>query len=456
MRRIFEKIKKDEKGNILLFAMVFGAISFSVIIVGVAGYAISENRASIKKYNSELAFQAADAGINYYRWHLAHNKQDFQDGTGVPGPYMHDYKDKDGNVIGHFSLDIARPATGTSIIVMTSTGWLDIQPGSRRSIKVRLGFPSLTDYSILSNSDIWIGDDEFVHGKFHSNGGIRFDGTGDAPISSAVETYICKAHIGCGNVEKPGIWGDGGPKSYWSFPKPAEDFNIITVDLAQIRNYADEDGIFLSSSGQQGWRLRFIADGRVGISKVLSTDCYKAKDIGDNNYFWPCIDIKTADTETIYNMPNNGYIYVDDMVWVDGTVNGKVTVGTGTDKSVIINGNLLYTAKDGSCVIGLIGQKDVLVPHNSPNNLEIDAAVLAQTGAAKRYYYPGDMKDNLTVYGSVITYGIWTWSWVSGGGSIISGYRNTNMTYDANLTYSPPPNFPVGSEYNIISWEEVR
>ena len=88
--------------------------------------------------------------------------------------------------------------------------------------------------------------------------------------------------------------------------------------------------------------------------------------------------------------------------------------------------------------------------------MEINAAVMAQNGAAKRYYYPGNIKDTLVTYGSVISAGIWTWSWVSGGGSVVSGYRNTNSTYDANLTYGPPPGFPVGSEYNLISWEEVK
>jgi hypothetical protein len=190
--------------------------------------------------------------------------------------------------------------------------------------------------------------------------------------------------------------------------------------------------------------------------KVNTTNCYKAKDVNSNNYFWPCIDIATLGAATTYNMPTSGYIYVEDNVWVDGTVHGRATIGTVAGKSIIINGNLLYSAKDGSDVLGLIAEQNVLIPHNSPNILEVDAALLAQNGAAKRYYYPGDMKDSLIIYGSVISNGLWTWSWVSGGGAVVSGYRTTNSTYDANLTYGPPPGFPVGSEYNLISWEEME
>ena len=128
----------------MLFALIFGFISFSLITFGVSGYAISENRASVRKHNREMAFQIAEAGINYYRWHLAHSKTDFQDGTGQPGPYAHEYKDKDGNVIGRFSLVITPPPVGSTVVIIESTGWLDSQPESQRKLKARVGFPSLT------------------------------------------------------------------------------------------------------------------------------------------------------------------------------------------------------------------------------------------------------------------------------------------------------------------------
>lgn len=455
MKKNFKKL--NNRGNILMFVMIFGAIAFSMIVVGVSGYAISENGASNYKHNREMAFQIAESGINYYRWHLAHDKTDYQDGTGAAGPYIHVYKDKDGNAIGHFSLNITPPLTGSTVVTIESTGWLDSQPNSKRTLKARVGFPALTDYAFLTNGDVWIGNNESISGKFHANGGVRFDGAGNAPITSAVPTYLCKDFHGCGNQTKPGVWGQGGPQTYWSFPAPAKDFSAITANLAQIKTGSQETGgVYLSSSGKQGWRLQFLSDGTFKASKVNTTNCYKAKDVGDNNYFWPCIDASTYGTPTIYNMPTNGYIYVEDNVWVDGIINGRATVGTAIGKSIIINGNLLYTAKDGNHVLGLMAEQNILIPHNSLNLLEINAAVLAQNGAAKRYYYPGDMKDDLIIYGSVISNGLWTWSWVSGGGAIVSGYRTTNATYDANLTYGPPPGFPVGSQYNLISWEEVE
>lgn len=455
---VFSLSGSDERGNILLFVMIFGIISFSVIVGGAASYAIFENSASAHKQNRESAFQIADAGINYYRWHLAHSKTDFQDGTGESGPYVHAYTDKDGNTVGYFSLNITPPTVGSTVVTIESTGWLTSQPQSRRTVKARVGFPALTDYAFLTNGDVWIGDEEQTHGKFHANGGIRFDGMGDAPITSATSSYTCKEHHGCSNQTEPGIWGAGGPVSYWQFPVPGKDFTAVTAKLSEIQDNADPDlgGVYLTSSGQQGWRLSFQSNGTINAYPVTATDCYQGKDIGSNKYKTYCIDIKTLGATTTYAMPTNGYIYVEDTVWVDGTVNGRATVGADTGKSIIINGNITYLAKDGNHVLGLIAEQNVLIPRNSPADLEIDAALLAQHGAAKRYFYPGNTKDNLYIYGSVISYGEWTWSWVSGGGEVVSGYEHTNSTYDANLTYGPPPSFPVGSEYNLISWETVK
>ena len=239
-----------QRGNILLVVMVFGALAITTLVMGMSNFAVMENRAARAKNQNEIAFQIAEAGINYYRWHLAHNPADLQDGTGAPGPYVHDYKDKNGTAVGKFSLDISAPPNGSSIITIKSTGYSLANIKNKRTLKVRIGFPSLSDYGFLTNSDVWIGDTEVIHGKLHANGGIRFDGQADAPITSAKSTYQCQSMhgSGCNNTTKPGVWGSGGPQNFWKFPVPAFDFNGITVDLANIKTGAQNGGFYRSAS----------------------------------------------------------------------------------------------------------------------------------------------------------------------------------------------------------------
>ncbi|MBI2624283.1 hypothetical protein HYW67_02200 [Candidatus Parcubacteria bacterium] len=452
--------RSKQTGAIVLPILIFGGLA-AFLIGGFVQFAVSEHQAGRAKAAKELALQIAEAGIDYYKWHLAHDSADFQDGTGGPGPYLHDYRDKDGNLVGQFSLEITPPPVGSSVVQVRSTGWSVSFPQVRRSVLVRVGFPSLVDYAFLTNTDVWIGDTEAVHGKLHANGGIRFDGTDDAPITSAKLTYICKQHHGCGNQERPGIWGDGGPTSFWQFPVPAQDFNGITIDLANLKTLAQSSGIYLGPSGTVGYRLQLNADRTVSIFRVtglrpsvIGMDVNGITRVESN-------DIQTTELIETRAIPTSGAIFVEDKVWVDGTVSGYVTIGSGrfpdnpaTRTTIVISGNIIYVAKDGTHALGLIAQQNILIPRYSPDQLEIDAAVLAQNGSAQRYYYPGNILDRLVVYGSIITNGVWTWSWVSGGGAVVSGYRNTDTTYDANLTYAPPPGFPVGNSYNQISWEE--
>ncbi len=450
----------SKRGNMLLLVMVFGSIAFSVMVVGVAGYGLSEHRASVYKERRAEAWQIAEAGVEYYRWHVAHDSTDWQDGTGEAGPYVHEYKDKNGMVIGHYSLAITPPTSSSTVATIASTGWLDKQPGSKRTVRARLGFPALTDFAFLTNDNVFVGDDQVIHGKLHANGGIRFDGTTDAPVTSGVSTYVCKPkeYKGCSTKQaKPGIWGAGGPTQFWKWPVPAQDFGQLAANLAQIKSGAQDGGLYLSASGKQGWKIVFKADGTVAIAKVLSTKCYKGKDVGEKkkkkNY---CVDLKTADFETVYPLPASGFIYVEDTVWVEGVVRGRVTVATGGGKSIIINNNLKYSTKDGSDALGLLADQNILLPHDSPDTLEISGALLAYRGAVKRYKYSGNKKNYLTVYGSIISYGAWTWNWLDKNGQVDSGYKSTVLTYDGNLTYGTPPGFPVGVDYKVISWEEVK
>jgi hypothetical protein len=168
------KFKKQE-GTILIQALVFGTIA--VVMIGAltawAGINIKASKVGVKR---EQALQIAEAGIDYYRWHLAHSPTDFTDATTTPGPYIHDFYDKDGVKLGTFSLEITPPALGFTLVKIKSTGKVISDPTISRVIAVQLAKPSLAKFAVVANTDMRFGQGTEVFGPIHSNGGIRFDG----------------------------------------------------------------------------------------------------------------------------------------------------------------------------------------------------------------------------------------------------------------------------------------
>lgn len=441
---------KRHCGSILLFTLVFGAVASLIIISGVASYAVFENKASNRKHDRDLAFHIAEAGINYYRWHLAHNQTDYTDGMDQPGPYQHPYNDKDGNPLGYYSLNITPPLSGSTVVIVESTGWTITSPNATRKIRVRMGAPALTDYTFLSNAGLNFSFTTVVHGPVHSNNNIRFDGTTDSWVKS--HTFI---------------QGGGGPKSFWQYPVPQIDFFSVTADLAKIRDLADNGGLHLTSSGKEGYQMVFNGNS-FALYKVTSKDCYNGEGRWRkkwSGWYWDgaiyCFDIGNRVFAQNYTIPANGAIFVEDNVWIEGTVNGRVSIGVGKFpvqepyKRIFISNNLTYAAKASDDVIGLLAQGDIVVPYEAPDVMEIDAALLSQFDKIYRPFYYENMKDTLTIFGSQISYDGGGWKYVNGWGNVISGFVNTNHSYDANLRFYPPPGFPVGTTYELISWEEV-
>lgn len=455
---------KKQIGGILIMEAVLIFV-FSVMLLGLMSVSVYYFKVIRSSGYREQAFHIAEAGINYYQWHLAHWPTDYQDGTGAGGPYIHDYKDADTQeVIGQYSLTITPPSTGSTIVTIASTGWTTDQPSVKRTITVRYGIPSLAKYGLLTNSDIWVGSSTTFYGEFHSNAGIRYDGTATAPVTSARSTYTCTSSTGCNHsTTKPGIWGSASAstQAYWNFPVPNVDYSAITADLASLKTSAQSGGLYLAPSSAQGYSLVFLSDGTFRVYRVTSlhshatgTDVNGASHSEDIDYQ------NRTQLTTICNpypcqIPSNGIIFIEDRVWVEGTVDGRVTVAAArlpynpsTAPSILLPGNLIYETKDGTDVLGLISQKDILITYYAPSSLEINAAFIAQNGSFQRYHFSGSNKTLLTVYGSISSYGQAAVYYGS------SGYATRNYTYDSNLLYGPPPSFPLsGSTYRQISWK---
>ncbi len=458
------KNKKQNKGAILIL-LLFTIFIFSIIMFPIINYTVIESEIIRSNANREQALQIAEAGINYYQWHLAHFNTDYKDGTNIDGPYVHDYIDYDTqDIVGQFSLIITPPPAGSTIVTINSTGSTKADPSTKRTITARYGIPSLALYSFLSNDVIWIGPNETVNGQMQSNNGIRFDGNGNAPIGSAKSTYSCPSTQGspC-PATKNGVWGSAtqSVKNFWQFPIPTQDFSALTSNLANMKSKAQSGGIYLPPSNTNGYSLVFNNTGTVSVYKVTSLKSTPTGWDVNGTAHDEDIDYKNRSLQYTITIPSNGIVYIEDKIWVEGTVKGRVMVTAAklpyvasTAPTIYIPNNIIYTAKDGTNTLGLLAQKDIIVTYNAPLNLEVDASLISQNGSAEFLQYkPAKIKDTISIYGSIMSFGQWTWTWVDYNGNNASGFTNTIDTYDNNLLYSPPPSFPLSSlGYKQLSW----
>ncbi len=189
------KSLKLQRGVLSLVVLIFGSVAI-LIISGLVIWVDSNYKSANRAVDQKTALMIAEAGIEYYRWHLAHASNDFQDGTGQPGPYIHDYKDKNGNITGQFSLEIAPPPIGSSVVSIKSTGKTTVDPSIQKIVQAKLGIPSVIKYAVLSNSNIRFENETRVVGPIHANGGIRFDGIAENLVTSSRTAYNDPDHSG--------------------------------------------------------------------------------------------------------------------------------------------------------------------------------------------------------------------------------------------------------------------
>ncbi len=450
----------EGRGYVLIQVIVFSTIA-TYLLAALISWAVTDVKASKQASDRELSIQIAEAGIDYYRWHLAHAPIDYQDGTGVAGPYIHDFYDKDDNKIGTFTLDITPPLLGSSLVVVKSTGRPDAEPDIARTIQAKFAKPSIAKYAVVTNDVMRFGEGTEIFGPVHSNKGIRFDGLTHNIITSSVTAYDDPDHTGNNEYgvhthtppidplpptavpSRPDVFKAGR-----RFPVPEVDFTGITADIAQMKSGAVANGFWKTGSGSLGYHITLKTNGTFDLRKVT-----KLYSIGScPNEKW---SIQTDSLIGNYPLPSNGIIFLEDNIWVDGQINGaRITIiaatlpdNPSTRKNITINNDLLYTNYNGTDAIGLIAQNNINVGLMSDDNLQIDASLIAQKGCVGRYYYNSSCsstyykRQSLTLNGmiaSAIRYGF--------AYTDDTGYQIRNLNYDSDLLYSPPPSFPLTSD----------
>jgi len=486
--------KNPTKGMILVSVIVFAAIAVTMTI-GLVNWGAALLRSVKTVSQREQALQIAEAGIDYYRWHLAHAPSDFYDGTNstTTSPYTHQFFDKDRNLLGTYALTITPPNVGSTVLSIISKGILASSTISR-SIKVTMAIPSFAQYAVVANDNMNFGLGTVTYGPIQSNKGIHFDGVAHGIVSSALSTYTDPDLTSCTTANSWAVHtcvsGTGYPSGDLAPPAvlptrsdiftvgrkvgvPAVDFSSLTSNLSTLKTQSQSGGVYLTSSQYGGHAA-------LGYHVVLKTnntfDLYVVTSVqaSPNNTCtsasssqaqWGLWTINTQHFLQNYIIPSNGVVFVEDNVWVDGTINSsRISIvaaklpdpGVGYEPSITVNDNLLYTNTDGTDVVGLIAQGNINVGYGSGDTQTIDGALISQNGRVGRYYYVQSCgssykRTTLNLFGMIATNLRYGFAYNDG-----TGYTNRNLTYDANLLYGPPPSFPLTSSYyTTLSWQEI-
>lgn len=480
------KKQKYNKGSMMIQVIAFTAIGIFVLSTIISS-SVSSLKMGKRTQNREQALQIAEAGIEYYRWHLAHDATDYYDGNGSTstGPYVHDFLDKDGNRIGSYELKITPPPLGSTMVAVESTGKFATDTVAVRKIKARFAKPSYAKYGLVSNAPITLygtGDD--VYGEIYSNGVVRFN-SGSKTHSLVTSMVNWKDVSGYGRYWGVSCSGDPTPTTMYTnkscptiliagrkINAPQISFNNLSLDLAQLRTKSIDNGSYLGSSGAMGYLIRFKPDNTYDLYRVdtlRSKASWCTNETGESD--WGVWSVNSSTFITNKEIPSDGVVYVADDLWVEGTLdNSRITVASGRvaagitgkpDSNIIINEDLVYSKKDGSSVFGAVAENNVLIGLYSADDLEIDGALIAQKGAVKRPYYSSYCSATYYRRNTLRTFGMYVtnkqpYFSFSSGGVVTSGFQSQPAQYDGDLLYAPPPAFPLTTDqYQIISWSEI-
>lgn len=421
---------------------------------------------------SQQAFNIAEAGINYYLWHLSHDPADYRDGKNQPnqpdpelgyGPYVHNYVDDTAKTTGTYTLWIKPKGNGSTIVDIRSIGKVK-GTNITRTVQAQIGAASFASYSLAADTALWFGNTEGASGPVHSNVGIRMDGASDGDVTSANGSYVPPGSLGGDGSSHPGVWCSPSvvspvncntrSKTDWRYPVTSVDFNQVNTSLCSMKKQAfaaSPDTAALASqlaacNAQPNNRTNAYLPQRGtfniarGYMIQLNTngtyDLYYVN--GENDRLTPYTSALTLQSvATNLAIPSNGVIFAEDNVWVrtNPTFHGRVSIAAGrlatnSSANIVVADDVLYSTKNGEDAIGLIAENNILIaPYAPPASgnftFEVNAATLAQSGSVQ---YPSTYRTDsnrctrgwtgndqkFVYYGSVATRLSWTWTWFRG------------------------------------------
>lgn len=467
--------RSSESGYLLIFVLVFGSI-FLFIVSSFVGFVVTQNQVVNFRFEQQRATDIAEAGLNYYKWYLAHYPGDFTNGTGLPGPYVHQYIDPEDGAIGEFSLEIASSTYCGDVasVEITSTGHTYVDPSAVAIVSARYTRPTVAEYSFITNSGVWYGSGGSVVGPLHSNQGVRMDAAHNSTIGSGQLDWTCDSSYGCSPDQTvDGVYASPSSNAtpgLFQFPVSPIDFAGITLDLADMKDKAQNNGgTYQGPTSQYGYLVTFNGDGTFDIREVTGTRTYWSY---DSTVGWHTDERNIITSSSLISGGNNiainpdcPLIYIEDKVWLEGDIDQKITIAaadlsSSAETNIVINDDVQYVGGANAGLLA-IAEDDVDINLVIPGeDLELEGIYIAQNGRYGRnayltaylssdldpYVYLGDLNQ----LGTIVSRERAVVNWIGA-----SGFTGGGSSFDRDQVDDPPPLTPQTSDvYSFEDWRQ--
>lgn len=433
--KAIKQVHRSQEGSVLLavlgFLFLTTGLVATILVLG-----STHRRIAQRQVNMEQAMYVAEAGVERGARFIESNivtlaaSSGSTNGTGSVGS-------------GTYSFVITKPSSSTFSIVSTGT----VNSVKRTVSILRVYQPSYAEFALWSsnNASLYFKDGEEFFGHVHSDGQLYFDNSGGGPIFHSYVTSLASDYVG----DITGIEFDKG-LTLNSFQGSMADVDFNSAAPASLKNVATSNG-------------GLVLDGNTTITFNSGTVKITNSRIGWSNHVYNfsgegIIYIKNSNTGTTSTRAGTAYLK-------GGKVNGRLTIVTETD--MYIQGNITYNSDpevnpNSDDALGLISRSDVWVDTSAPDDLVIDAAIMA-TGLASGTdgsfgvidYSKGTPRGTLNVYGGIVQLirgAVGTFETSTGKGT--HGYMK-NYSYDPRFVANPPPYYPtIANKVEFSQWRE--
>lgn len=443
------KLIKNHKttGAALLTILVFGSIFAGLLTVLVSSIVIQEKllRQTLDK---TTALQITESGLEYLRWYLAHNPQDYNGWQDVASNgdgefiFSEDYVDPiNGEVVGSIEYiivpEIFCGSTQNATVTVTGTSFVENQSYTIQQLHSK---DTAANYAYIYNDTVRAGSDRFIRGRYHSNGEVEMNGRNDSVVSSS---------------QTDGVYGDpvhpDAREELWQDEVGTIDFNRLALDLNEIKIAADTyngspagddsaDRLFLKSescssycwprpwgpwcgttcSGAEAFEVELVTDSNTDEAQIRVWELEGLRTISRSNvenenekYCGPgssenyityddadhdiesvptCDDGRSNFLGTFDLDPYCPVAFFEGDVFLYGDLDSKALIAAGQtesidDATVYLFNSIDYQSYDGSDGLTVVSEGDIKIPYTVPDDMGVRGIFIAQSGRYGRDNY---------------------------------------------------------------------